>query len=97
VLGVDSLIFLSNFAFDSSLFWFTCGYSQRKIGFDQVFGFELTLLEPKDYWSKVPAKWLPFWHFYNTPIANDPEHAYSPVRILKSIATPQVWFLKHVV
>lgn len=74
--------------FDSSLFWFTCGYSQRKISFDRVMGWEMTYLEPRDYWSRVPANWKPYWTFFNVPISPDPKHPDSPVRLLKSIATP---------
>lgn len=74
--------------FDSSLFWFTCGYSQRRIAFDQVFAWEMTLLEPRDYWSRVPPKWKPYWHFYNVPISADPTHPDSPVRLIKSFANP---------
>jgi hypothetical protein len=74
--------------FDSSLFWFTCGYSQRKIAFDQVYAWEKTLLEPTDYWSRVPPKWKPFWHFYNVPISSDPLHPDSPLRFIEAIATP---------
>lgn len=74
--------------FDSSLFWFTCAYAQRKIGFDQVFAWEMTLLEPTDYWRRVPMHWKPYWHFYNVPISADKEHADSPVRFLQQMATP---------
>jgi hypothetical protein len=73
--------------FDSSLFWFTCGYSQRKIGFNQVYAWEMTLLEPTDYWSRVPPKWKPYWHFYNVPISPDSNHPDSPIRLIKQIAT----------
>ena len=59
---------------------------QRKIGFNQVYGWEMTLLEPTDYWRRVPAKWKPFWHFYNIPIAADAEHPDSPLRVIKQIA-----------
>ena len=76
---INKLIYKNCFLFSD--------HSKRKIGFDQVFGFELTLLEPQDYWSKVPPKWLPYWHFYNTPISQDAAHAYSPVRMIKSIAS----------
>jgi len=74
--------------FDSSLYWFTCAFSQRKVAFNDVFGWEMTLLNPTEYWAKVPTKWLPYWHFYNTPISADEMQAQSPVRLLKSIATP---------
>ena len=49
-------------AFDSSLIWFTCGYGQQGIPFDQVYAWEYTLLEPRYYWSRVPEKWKPFWY-----------------------------------
>eukprot|EP01038_Epipyxis_sp_PR26KG_P008049 gene8049-10905_t len=75
--------------FDSSLLWFTCGYSQRKISFDQVYGWEMTLLEPTNYWKLVPSLWKPYWHFHNIPITsglNDPD---SPLKYISQIATPQ--------
>lgn len=46
-----------------------------------------TLLEPTDYWSRVPPKWKPFWHFYNVPISSDPLHPDSPLRFIETIAT----------
>lgn len=33
--------------FDSSLFWFTCAYSQRRVSFNDVYGWEMTLLDPQ--------------------------------------------------
>ena len=72
--------------FDSSLFWFTCAFTQRRISFNDVYGWEMTLLDPLDYWKRVPARWKPHWHFYNTPISPDPTHADSPVRLLKQLA-----------
>ena len=39
--------------FDSSLYWFTCGYSQRGVSFDSVHAWEMTMLNPRDYWAKV--------------------------------------------
>jgi hypothetical protein len=46
----------------------------------------MTILNPVEYWQKVPPKWLPYWHFYNSPISAVQEDHMSPVRILKSIA-----------
>ena len=65
-----------------------CTYKQRGISFNQVFGWEMTLLDPREYWRKVPAKWKPYWHFFNSPISADPAHPDSPVRIIKQIANP---------
>jgi hypothetical protein len=71
--------------FDSSLYWFTCAYSQRKVAFNDVYGWEMTILNPVEYWEKVPPKWIPYWHFYNSPISSDIKQSQSPVRIIKSI------------
>ena len=75
--------------FDSSLIWFTCGYAQRGISFDQVFGWEYTLLEPRHYWSRVPEKWKPFWHFYNVPISGNQSEPNSVVNFIKTVAKPE--------
>jgi hypothetical protein len=74
--------------FDSSLFWFTCGYSQNNVSFDQVYGWEYTLLEPNNFWSRVPEKWKPFWHFYNVPIAESQVKPNSAVTFIKNLALP---------
>jgi len=76
--------------FDSSLWWFTCAYSQMGISFNDVYGWEKTLLHPVEYWSKVPDKWKPFWHFYNVGItANSSRRAEdSPLGMLKDISKP---------
>ena len=60
---------------------------KRGISFNQIYGWEMTLLDPRNYWEKVPAKWKPYWHFFNTPISADPSHPDSPIRLIKAIAT----------
>ena len=75
--------------FDSSLIWFTCGYAQRGISLDQVFGWEYTLLEPQHYWSRVPEKWKPFWHFYNVPISGNQSQPNSIINFIKTVAKPE--------
>ena len=75
--------------FESSLAWFTCAYSQRKVSFDGVYAWEKTLLEPSDYWARVPPKWIPYWHFYNDAIQADEKAHNSPVRMLKAIVEPR--------
>ena len=74
--------------FDSSLFWFTCAYSQRGVSFDQVFGWEMTLLEPVDYWRRVPALWKPYWHFHNVPVQASAQDVDSPLRYIQQLAGP---------
>ena len=73
--------------FDSSLRWFLCGYSQRNVSFDMVKAWEMTILDPKEYWSRVPSQWKPYWTFMNVPISANHQHSDSPIRIIKSIAT----------
>lgn len=49
----------------------------------------MTLLEPTDYWKRVPAKWKPFWHFYNIPITVDSGSPDSPQTYIQQIATAE--------
>lgn len=74
--------------FDSSLWWFTCAYSQMGISFNDVYGWEKTLLHPEQYWTRVPEKWKPYWHFYNVPItANSSRRSIdSPLGMLKQVS-----------
>jgi len=72
--------------FVSSEFYFTCGYSQRRISFDAVYAWEMTLLDPRSYWALVPPKWKPFIHFSNVPISEDHHHPDSPLRFIDSVA-----------
>ncbi len=48
----------------------------------------MTLLEPVDYWRRVPALWKPHWHFHNVPVQKSLEHADSPLRYIQQLATP---------
>lgn len=61
---------------------------QRKIPFDQEYGYEYTLLEPQDFWKRVPAFVKPFYHFFNAPIAPGLNDEMSPLWFIKNIATP---------
>jgi hypothetical protein len=72
--------------FSSSLYWFTCAYSQRFMSFDQIFGWEVTLLEPNQFWKEMPEKWTPYYHFFNVPISSDIAEASSVLRIIENIA-----------
>jgi hypothetical protein len=40
--------------FSSSLSFFLCAYSQRRIAFNEIHGWEVTSLEPNKFWSEVP-------------------------------------------
>lgn len=65
-----------------------CLLPQRKIAFDQEYGFEYTLLEPQDFWKRVPDSVQPFYHFFNAPIAPHVNDSLSPLRFIKKFATP---------
>ena len=75
--------------FDSSLWWFICAYSQVATVFDQLFGWEYTLMEPQDFWDHVPPAWLGKYHFYNAPVSRDPKALHSPLRLIKQHARPE--------
>ncbi len=54
-----------------------------------MYGWELTLLEPRNYWLGVPEKWVPYWHFYDIPVSLDDKEHNSPVYLIKTRAYPQ--------
>jgi hypothetical protein len=83
------LLDIGTSTFDSSVWWFACAYSQRRIDFDAVYGWELTPLQPTSYWEKVPPHWRPYWHFYNTPVKGHKGSSESPLTFLKEIASPR--------
>lgn len=54
--------------------------------FNQLFGWEYTLLEPIDFWNHVPPRYTGLYHFYNAPISSDPSSALSPLRLISQLA-----------
>ena len=74
--------------FDSSLWWFTCAYAQMGISFNDVYGWEKTLLHPEEYWKRVPEKWKAHWHFYNVPVSSNSSRRAidSPLGMLKQLS-----------
>eukprot|EP01036_Dinobryon_divergens_P038272 gene38272-50213_t len=73
--------------FKTAMQWFTCGYSQRKISFDQIYGWELRLQPPEQFWKEVPPLWKPYFHFLNVPVSAETTHPDSPLRFIKQLAT----------
>ena len=71
--------------FDSSLFWFTCGFSQRNMNFDSIYGWEYSLLNPRDFWKNVPPRWKPLYHFFNKGITASPNDTDSVQTITKQL------------
>lgn len=49
----------------------------------------MTLLEPRDYWRRVPMQWKHNWHFYNVPISANSSDPDSPIRYLQAMAQPE--------
>lgn len=47
------------------------------IDFDSIFGWEMSLLEPAQFWAHVPPRWRPLYHFFNTGISASAEDAGS--------------------
>lgn len=45
---------------------------QRKLDFDSIFGWEMSLLEPAQFWAHVPPRWKSRYHFFNKGITASP-------------------------
>jgi hypothetical protein len=62
-----------------------------QLGFvlDHIFGWEYTLLEPKDFWTHVPLRYVGLYHFFNAPISADSSSHHSPTRLIQQLATPE--------
>jgi hypothetical protein len=69
--------------------YFNSTPAQRGVSFDQVYGWEMTLLEPVDYWRRVPPLWKPYWHFHNVPVQSAAHKEDSPLRYIRQLAAPQ--------
>jgi hypothetical protein len=54
---------------------------------DAIYAWEVTLLEPKNFWKEVPPMINDLYHFYNIPISSDKSHKDSPLRIIKVTLT----------
>ncbi len=52
-----------------------------------MYGFEYALLEPEDFWKRVPNIIKPIYHFFNAPISAEPLSDLSPLRFIKEVAT----------
>ena len=59
---------------------------QRGIVFNQMYGWEYTLLEPNTFWECVPDAVKPIYHFFNVPITSNVTEPHSPLRHIKLIA-----------
>lgn len=71
--------------YDSSPWWFACGYTQKGFTLDNFLAWEYTLLDPKVYWKAVPEIWKPIWRFFNVPISIGSTD--NPLHFIKSLAT----------
>jgi hypothetical protein len=60
---------------------------QNKMYMDHLYGWEVTLLEPVDFWDGIPEEISQSYHFYNIPITSNITSKDNPLRIIKDIAT----------
>lgn len=72
--------------FETGLMWFICSYLQKHIVFDDIYGWEYTGMDPKNFWQQVPSRILPFYHFYNDAVSADNSSALSITRVIKELA-----------
>lgn len=61
-------------SYTNTLYYFMCGYSQRRISFDQAFVWEHSLVDPMKFWMELPVKWKSHVTLYNSvsPYAASP-------------------------
>lgn len=71
----------SGTTFSSSLLWFVEKYSNKGIGFDEIWSWEAAETGSHDYWKSVPEEYVSKLHFYNT-YASDEAGPASPLGIL---------------
>jgi hypothetical protein len=56
-----------------------------KINFGSIFGWEMSLLEPSQFWKHVPPRWKPLYHFFNKDITASPTDADSVQTLTKQL------------
>eukprot|EP01041_Mallomonas_annulata_P010244 gene10244-21375_t len=83
------LIDVGSSSWDSTSKWFTCGYLQRGIIFDQIINFEKIFLQPRYYWKQVPSKLLPYINFYNIGIQSNTSYFNALTNYIKEFVKPQ--------
>jgi hypothetical protein len=65
--------------------YFNIFHQQMQIDFSQIFGWEVTLLEPTSFWKHVPPRWKPLYHFFNKGITASPTDADSAQTLTKQL------------
>ena len=58
------------------------------INFEHIYGWEYTLLEPNHFWSHVPPKVAPYYHFFNAPVSEKKRDTLSVQRFIEEVAKP---------
>ena len=61
-------------------------YGQMNVTFDEIYGWEATLLEPSAFWREVPPALRAKYHFYDTYMEANVTNGNSPLRMIKQIA-----------
>ena len=60
--------------------------SQRSITFDDIFGWEYTVIPPAQFWTLVPKLIYPIYHFFNAPVSASEDDVNSVIRVIKQVA-----------
>ena len=61
--------------------------------FDRLYGWEMTLLEPTDFWDKVPPRWKYDYSFFNAPVSKDLSSAHHPLQVMRAIGVKESDFV----
>ena len=73
--------------------WFIETYEKRGIAWRGIFAWEATPQDPSKTWQAIPARWKPYYHWYNIPVSSDPDHADNALRYIKTVARPEDYVL----
>jgi hypothetical protein len=56
---------------------------------DSIHAWEMTLLEPTNFWGEVPPYIAPRYHFYNAPVSKENDSSMNPLNVIQTVATPE--------
>ena len=66
---------------------------KNNIHFDKLYGWEKTLLEPTEFWKKVPPRWKNDYHFFNGPVSSNMSNPDHPLQSMVSMGVKESDFV----
>ena len=76
--------------------WFIETYEKRGVSWKGIFAWEATPQDSVKTWNLIPAKWKPYYHWYNIPVSSVPGDADNALRYISEVARPEDYVLLKV-